>query len=154
MEDLTQFIDAVTRGDLSMVVAMLATDPAVARAADRDGATPLHHAAFAGEHEIVDVLLRAGADLNALDGKFGATPGGWALHRLRERGALLAVEIDDVLFALERGDGAWARRLVTRHAALKTARDRHGRPLAAHPRVLSSPDFRELFESNRSLDEG
>ncbi|MCC7001703.1 MAG: hypothetical protein IT357_06080 [Gemmatimonadaceae bacterium] len=147
MADLSLFIDAVTRGDLGTVTAMLAADPGLARRSDAEGATALHHAAFAAQHAVVDALLAAGADLNARDGAHGATPGGWALHRLRERGALLAVEIDDVRFALDRGDDVWVRRLVTRHAALKSARDHDGRPLAAHPRVRTVPELAALFAS-------
>ena len=145
MADLKSLIDAVTRGDLASVTAMLASDPALARRLDADGATALHHAAFAGQYDCVDALLAAGADLNARDGKHGATPGGWALHRLRERGALLAVEIEDVRFALDRGDEVWVRRLVTRHPALKAAHDSEGRLLAAHPRVQATPNLAALF---------
>ena len=150
MADLTSFIDAVTRGDVPSVAGMLLADPALASRTDERGATPLHHAAFAHQDAIVDVLVAAGADLNARDALHGATPGGWALHSLRERGALLAVEIDDVLFALERGDVSWARRLITRHPALTAARDAEGRPLAAHPQVLATPELAALFASSRS----
>jgi hypothetical protein len=149
---LTSFIDAVNRGDLAAVTNMLAMKPALARATDADGATALHHAAFSAQHDVVDALLKAGADLNARDGTFDATPGGWALHRLRERGALLAIEIDDVVYALERGDVDWVRRFVTRHPALATACDREGRGLADHPRVRSTPELANLFAVPRSRE--
>lgn len=152
MTELTSFIDAVTRGDLESVSSMLAANPGLASRVDSDGATALHHAAFAafaGHYVVIDALLRAGADLNARDGSFDATPGGWALHQLRERGALLAIEIDDVLFALEREDDVWVRRLVTRHSALRHASDREGRPLAAHPRVVATPALAALFASGQ-----
>lgn len=147
MTQLPSFIDAVTRGDVASVTEMLAADPELARRTDEQGATALHHAAFAHQEAIVELLLAAGADLNARDATYGATPGGWALHRLRERGALLAIEIDDVVFALERGDDAWVHRLVARHPALRTARDRDGRPLADHPRVRSTPALAALFDA-------
>lgn len=82
----------------------------------------------------------------------GATPGGWALHTLRERGALLAIEIEDVVFALDRGDVTWARRLIMRHPALTTARDAEGRPLAAHALVRATPELRALFDSAKSRE--
>jgi len=148
MTDLTFFIDAVTRGDVASVAGMLATDPKLASRTDERGATPLHHAAFAHQDAVVDVLLAAGADLNARDATHGATPGGWALHTMRERGALLAIEIEDVVFALDRGDVTWARRLITRHPALTAARDAEGRPLAAHPRVRATPELAALFNSD------
>jgi len=154
MTDLAPFIEAVIRGDLASVEAMLSADPELVRRADSDGATALHHAAFAAQYAVVDALLAAGADLNARDGRHGATPGGWALHRLRERGALLAIEIDDVVFALERGDEVWVRRLVTRHPALKVARDGEGRLLAAHPRVRTTPDLAALFDPGHHRTEG
>lgn len=154
MADSRSFIDAVTRGDVATVVVRLAADPGLAQRRDADGATALHHAAFAARYDVVDALLAAGADINALDTTHGATPGGWALHRLRERGALLAVEIDDVQFALDRGDDVWVRRLVARHPMLKAARDRDGRPLAAHPRVRAAPGLAVLFASGDRPPEG
>jgi ankyrin repeat protein len=51
--------------------------------ADKDfkhGETGLHWAAFAGNAEIVDLLLRAGAPVNAKDQSHGGTPLGWAVY--------------------------------------------------------------------------
>ena len=109
------FFDAVERGDKNAVASMLKDDSSLALAFDDDGATALHHAAFHAHREIVVLLHDAGADINARDKIHGATPAGWAIHYLRERGALLAIEIDDLRFALERGDGAWVDRMVARH---------------------------------------
>lgn len=52
-------------------------DPA---ARDRDNVTPLHRAAMGGHPEAVRVLLKFGADVNALDGMFSATPLVWAVE--------------------------------------------------------------------------
>ena len=153
MADITSLIGAVTRGDVAAVTRMLAADPSLASCRDERGATPLHHAAFAHQGAVVDLLLAAGADVNARDARHGATPGGWALHTLRERGALLAIEIEDVAFALDRGDVTWARRLVTRHPALVGANDADGRPLAAHPRVRATPELAALFDAHRGTAE-
>ena len=109
------FFDAVERGDKDTVASMLNADSSLAIAFDDDGATALHHAAFLGHREIVELLHDAGGDINARDKTHGATPAGWAIHYLRERGALLAIEIDDLRFAVERGDVAWVERLVARH---------------------------------------
>jgi hypothetical protein len=109
------FFDAVERGDKDTVANMLNADSSLAVAFDDDGATALHHAAFHGHREIVELLHDAGGDINARDKTHGATPAGWAIHYLRERGALLAIEIEDVRFAVERGDVAWVERLVARH---------------------------------------
>ena len=113
------FFEAVSRGDRDAAAKMLDADSSLARATDDEGATALHHAAFQGHREIVEMLLTAGADINARDKAHGATPAGWAIHYLRERGALLAIEIDDLRFALERGDSAWVDRFVARHPWLE-----------------------------------
>ncbi len=133
---------------------MLAADANLAHARDDDGATPLHHAAFHARRDLVELLLAAGADINARDHKFGATPGGWALHYLRERGAFLAIEIEDVLHAIQSGDVEWTRRLVARHPQIATEKDKKGRPLAEYARESGVPQIAELFESTHHADHG
>ncbi len=123
---------AVERGDVAAVRAMVAARPDLVGARDETGATALHVAAFHGHRAIAELLLDAGAETNARDGSFGATAAGWAIHYLRERGALLAVEIEDALFAIRRGDAELLERLVARHPALAEAADRDGVPLATH----------------------
>ncbi|MEZ5319249.1 MAG: ankyrin repeat domain-containing protein [Vicinamibacterales bacterium] len=49
-------------------------------ARDKDAVTPLHRAAMGGHPEAVRVLLAHGADVNALDGMFAATPLVWAVE--------------------------------------------------------------------------
>ena len=58
-------------------------------ARDKDRVTPLHRAAMAGHPEAVRVLLKFGADVNALDGMFQAPPLIWAVEGRdhREHGA-------------------------------------------------------------------
>lgn len=46
--------------------------------------TPLHHAVSSGSLEAVQVLVEAGAGLNAKDGAWGGTPLGWAEHYVSE----------------------------------------------------------------------
>ena len=46
----------------------------------RDRLTALHQAAFDGDRVLVDVLLELGADPDARDTSFSATPSGWADH--------------------------------------------------------------------------
>ena len=145
MRELSELFDAVTSGDVERVRAVLAVRPEIVNARDDDGATALHHAAFLGHREIVWVLAASGADVNARDGKHDATPAGWAMHQLRELGGLLAIEIDDALFAIRSRDSEWTRRLVTRHPALLAARDAAGKPLAEHARESGDPSIIALF---------
>jgi len=42
--------------------------------------TPLHHAVCSGSREAVEVLVDAGANLNAVDSAWSGTPLGWAEH--------------------------------------------------------------------------
>lgn len=47
---------------------------------DADGATPLHHAAWSGDLDLIRRLLDAGADPDLADSRYGTTPLGWAQH--------------------------------------------------------------------------
>jgi ankyrin repeat protein len=49
-------------------------------AKDKDNVTPLHRAAMGGHPEAVRVLLKFGADVNARDGMFSASPLIWAVE--------------------------------------------------------------------------
>jgi hypothetical protein len=96
-------MSAIERGATAEARALLAEHPELARARDDTGATGLHYAAFNANFEMMDALIAAGADVNARDGRYGATPAGWAVHTMRERGGLLAIEIEDVQFAISEG---------------------------------------------------
>lgn len=130
MAEIDQFVAAIEAGDRDAIERMLGDDATLAQTYDSVGATALHAAAFHGRQDVVDLLLKAGADINARDKEYNATPAGWAIHYLRERGGLLAIEIEDVRFAIERGDIAWVERLVARHPGLVLATDSDGNRLA------------------------
>ena|SRR5688572_20190967 len=147
MSDISQFFEAVVGGDTDRVRFLLEANPDLIGARDTDGATALHRAAFNGHRSVVELLCSAGADLNARDDVYGATPTGWAIHYLRELGGLLAVEIGDVLYAIENRDVKWAQRLVTRHPWIVDARDAGGKPLAAYARESGDEAIAALFAS-------
>lgn len=54
---------------------------------DDDGVTPLHHAAWSGDLDLIRRLLEAGADPNLVDHRFGTTPLGWAQHAYQTEAA-------------------------------------------------------------------
>jgi ankyrin repeat protein len=146
MIDVAQFFRAAESGEIERVRGLVDAEPDLVRARDIEGATALHHAAFHGHRDIVALLCARGADMNARDARFDATPSGWAIHYLRELGGLLAIEIEDVLHAIQTRDTPWAKRLVTRHPALTTATDVEGRSLAEYARASGEPTIARLFE--------
>lgn len=90
MGDLTRLTKAVNQGDLRQVRTILETS--------RD----------------CQLLLDNGAEINKADGQFGATPTGWAIEYLRERGGFLAIELNDLANAVEHGDAKWVVRFLKR----------------------------------------
>lgn len=61
--------------------------PADPSALDDEGATPLHHAAWDGNLELIQRLLDVGADPTITDVRFEATPLGWAEHAYQTEAA-------------------------------------------------------------------
>ncbi len=106
----------------------------------------MHHAAEHGHREVVALLVAAGADVNARDDQFGATPSGWAIEYLREQGGLLGIEIEDLLFAIRSGDVSWVRRWLARLPSLVKARDREGKLLSQHARESGHAELARLFD--------
>ena len=66
--------------------------PADPNARDENGATPLHHAAWDGDLEMIGRLLAAGADPGTVDHRFGTTPQQWAQHAYQSEAAALLRE--------------------------------------------------------------
>jgi hypothetical protein len=107
MRQLRRLIEAAERGDLASVTAILRGQPQLINQRDESGATALHYAAFGGHRAVVQELVRQGADINATDSRFGATPAGWAIEYLREMGGFLATELSDLAYAIRRRDVEW-----------------------------------------------
>jgi ankyrin repeat protein len=124
-EPLEALVEAVSNGNVSTAESLLTETPALARMM-RGGASPLHYAAIHGQRAAIDVLIRYGADLDALDTEYGATPMGWANERghadvvrhLRARGARISLHmaaafgLDDDVELLALADPAQVNQLV------------------------------------------
>lgn len=89
---------ARTGVDIAGAQAVAVDVPADVNIRDEHGATPLHHAAWSGDMELMRRLLDAGADLSVTDDRFGATPEGWAEHAYQAEAAdLLRAATEDRL---------------------------------------------------------
>ena len=58
-------IKAAKNGQVARLKELLASGPALINARDKDGSTPLHCATWKGQQEVVALLIKAGADVNA-----------------------------------------------------------------------------------------
>jgi hypothetical protein len=147
-------IDAVT---------MLLANGADPRRADRDGNTPLHHAARSTDPAIAAQLLDAGADLHALNAEaqpplaLALASGNWRVARfLLERGAKPeAPGAQPTLLAAAGGedDDPAGVQLLLKHRAKVDARDARGRTalldaLAAGHAAISQA----LLDAGASVD--
>ncbi|MGB7729307.1 MAG: ankyrin repeat domain-containing protein [Candidatus Acidiferrum sp.] len=128
MSDLRKLIKAIEQRDADQVRSILEQHNELVHERDEIGATALHHAAFDGNREIVELLLDKGAEINSIDGKFSATPAGWAIEYLREKGAYLGIELRDFAYAIETGDVRWVARLLDRFPGLRQATSTDGKP--------------------------
>ena len=145
MSDLENMIEAVKQGDRESVRAILESDDRLANQRDKSGATPLHYATLNGHRQIVQLLLERGADINSTDSQFGATPAGWAIEYLREMGGHLAIELDDLAYAIRLGDTRWVSRFLNRFPSLRHARDREGTPFLKLARESENREIAALF---------
>ena len=143
-----ELFSVVASGNAGRVRELLAADPGAAGVKDDEGATPLHYATLNGHRGIAELLLQSGADVNARDGRFDATPAGWAIEYLREAGGLLSIEIEDLLFAINQNDVRWVRRFLTRLPSLTRAKDAHGKPLSEHAAGAGNDEIAQLFETS------
>jgi ankyrin repeat protein len=145
MTDLTTLIDAIQGGDGDRVQSIVDRDPALVNQRDSSGATPLHYATLLAHRAIVQLLLDHGANINAQDSEFGATPAGWAIEYLRERDAYLAIELDDLAYAIANGDARWVGRFLARFPHLRRASDTRGTPFQELARESGHRDIIALF---------
>ena len=145
MRELGKLMEAAESGALDDVRAAIDAQPDLIHARDDEGATLLHYAAFGGHRPVVELLVERGADINAIDGHFGATPAGWAIEYLRERGGYLGVELADFAFAISRGDVEWVTRFLKRFPGLREANDGDGVPFKVLADRSGKKEIAQLF---------
>ena len=145
MNNLEKLVAAAKQGDLAALKAVLQSHPELINQRDSSGATVLHYAAFGGHRSVVEELVRQGADINARDGKFRATPTGWAIEYLREMGGLLGIELADFAHAIQRGDVEWVKRFLARFPALREASDTQGKPFKQLVQESGNQEIAKLF---------
>ena len=140
-----KLIEAARSGIVEDLKAIIHSHPELVRGRDETGATPLHYAAFGGHRDAVRLLVEAGADINAIDAQFGATPAGWAIEYLREMGGYLAIELNDFAWAIENGHAGWVARMLDRFPMLCDAHDPQGRRFRHLAAQSASAEIRSLF---------
>ncbi|HVS13058.1 MAG TPA: ankyrin repeat domain-containing protein [Thermoanaerobaculia bacterium] len=176
MTHLSELTAAIESGQTARAVALVVTDPSLARRRGEHAMTALHHAASAGDVDVARSLLAAGADLEA-QSDWGATALDWAAtlgasgvaNLLLERGA----EGLDLINAASLGKIERVEELLRapfdptaqRRRAAPTEPDRHWPEASAHQRgdVLSDAFYsacrnghlataRLLFERGAAVD--
>ena len=150
MPELQDLIEACTHGNLDKARVILEARPDIINQKDTTGATPLHYAAFGGHRSIVQYLVQQGADINATDARFNATPAGWAIEYIREMGGFLEIELNDFAHAIRRGDAEWATRFLKRFPNLRLACDTTGIPFRRLAADSGHPEIVSLFETDLS----
>jgi len=146
MSELDKLIEAARLGMVEDLKVILHRHPELVSERDEMGATALHYAAFGGHRDAVRLLAEAGADINATDAQFNATPAGWAIEYLRGMGGFLGIELADFAYAIEKGDAEWAARFLKRFPGLRDGRDAQGRAFQALAEQSGNAEIRRLFE--------
>jgi ankyrin repeat protein len=121
MMDFEALLRAIEQDDFEAASTLLERNGDLIRQKDAAGATGLHYAALNGRRRIAQLLMERGADVNCRDDQFGATPAGWAIEYLRELDGFLAIELDDLAYAIETHDVKWVRRFLGRFPAMRRA---------------------------------
>jgi ankyrin repeat protein len=151
MSEIERLIDAVKQGAIEDVRSMIENRPDLIHERDPSGATALHYAAFEGRRQIVELLVLHGADINARDTRYRATPAGWAIEYLREVGGFLGIELSDFAHAIRKGDVEWTARFLQRFPSLREAADENGIPFRTIAKQSEAPEIVRMFEPDAVL---
>jgi ankyrin repeat protein len=139
MNDPAAILQAAKDGNVDLVKRLLASDPRLAGATDDEGKTPLHWAAEGDRFEIAELLLGAGADLEA-KASWGATAFEWAATMGSTRVADLLLERG--AHGLDLVTAASLGKLDVVRASLDS-----GAPLPIVPRRSAPPDDHWVADS-------
>ena len=150
MSEFEKLIDAAKRGQVDEIEQLLGAQPELINKKDASGATALHYAAFAAHRLAVQFLVRHGADVNARDDQFGATPTGWAIEYLRELGGFLGIELEDLAFAIRHGDVEWVARFLKRFPVLGGAEYAERTSFRHLAEQCGNPEIVRLFAPHRA----
>lgn len=87
-------IKAAKAGDVATIKSLLKSDPSLIEARDTDGSTPLHCATWKGHEKVAELLLKEGANVNAVNqnGHWGTTPLHAAAHANQAKIAQLLLD--------------------------------------------------------------
>ncbi len=87
-------IKAAKSGDVASITALLKSDPTLINARDTDGSTPLHCATWKGHEKVAELLLKSGANVNAVNQNehWGTTPLHAAAHANQAKIAQLLLD--------------------------------------------------------------
>ncbi len=142
-EGLDDFLKAAHAGDIARIKSEIARDPQLAKSSNNFGETALHKAAEGGNIEVINVLLDAGANADAVRGD-GLRPINCAF-RVRGRSAQYAGMIAGMLLARGAayniylaavfGDSDYVQQALERDSSLSNFEDSsHHRPISAAAR--------------------
>jgi ankyrin repeat protein len=123
-------VDAARSGDWSSVRSLVAANKAAVNSSDIDGTRALHWAIRAGESDIVDVLLKAGADATAKD----------------------RLDVTPLFLAAMNGDGAIMRKLLNAGANANQVEKTGETILMVAIRTGSTDAVRALLEHKASAN--
>jgi ankyrin repeat protein len=121
-----EIIKAAKAANVPRLRELLANEPALLNARDKDGSTPLHCAVWKGHADVVAFLIHAGADVNAHNENdhWGTTPLHAAAHANQSAIAQLLID----------------------HGADLNARDREGRTPLFHTAFHKAKAVAKILE--------
>ena len=98
-----EFYRAIKNGDLITVRQLLKTEPELVQSRDKEASTGLHYAAWKGHEELIDLLIDAGADIQAHNENdhWGTTPLHAAAHGNQAKAAAALIRRGAVVHAVK-----------------------------------------------------